>query len=178
MISGNHMKTSTVVGVLAAVVIVGGLAWWVYAQQGMAPVAQETATTTPNTTTGSETGGNAQTGTNAGVNVGVTVGAQTYQVTYDGTSFSPKDITIKVGDTVTWTNTSSGNMWVASAVHPTHSVYSGTTLNEHCAGGPSSIAFDQCEGGSSYTFTFTKAGTHRYHDHISASKTGSVTVTQ
>lgn len=174
------MKTSTLVGALAVVVIVGGLGWWVYGQQSMAPATQETATTTPNMPTGTseETGGNAQTGTNAGVEVGVTVGAQTHQVTYDGNSYSPKDITIKVGDTVTWTNTSSGKMWVASAVHPTHSVYAGTTLNEHCTGGPSTTAFDMCAGGSSYTFVFTKVGTHRYHDHISASKTGSVTVTQ
>src|SRR3989344_2788172 len=55
----------------------------------------------------------------------------TVTVTYDGSGFSPKEIVVKLGDTVTFVNASGGKMWVASAMHPTHTVYGGTSLYEH-----------------------------------------------
>ncbi len=91
--------------------------------------------------------------------------------------FTPSSITIKKGDTVTWINNTSGNMWVASAMHPTHTAYDGTTLQQHCpntAGG----AFDECATGNTFTFTFDKVGTWKYHNHVDPSKYGSVTVTE
>lgn len=168
------MNTSTLVGVFVAALLLGGAGWWFYNSNNVGSLAGEQATTTATMPEEhGETGGNAQTGTSVGVTVGTT-----HTVTYSDDGFSPKDITIKVGDTVAWVNNTSGDMWVASAVHPTHSVYAGTSLREHCGSGPSTTAFDQCEGGKTYTFTFTKEGLHRYHDHINASKTGSITVTQ
>ncbi len=112
-----------------------------------------------------------------GVEVDVDTTPTSVAVTYNGTSYSPKDVTIKRGGKVTWTNTGSGNMWVASASHPTHTVYDGTSRAEHCAA-PSVTTFDQCSGGQSYSFTFTKAGKWNYHDHINASAFGSVTVVE
>lgn len=85
-------------------------------------------------------------------------------VTYDSKSFSPASVTIEVGDTVTFTNTGSGSMWVGSDPHPNH-----TDLP----------AFDSLKGlkkGESYSFTFTKAGSWGYHNHLSSSHKGTVVV--
>ena len=98
-------------------------------------------------------------------------------ITYNGDSFSPKEVLIRKGGTVTWVNASGGQMWVASAQHPSHTVYSGTSRQEHCPD-TSGTAFDQCAGGNNYTFTFDKVGTWNYHDHLNATAFGSVTVVE
>jgi len=106
--------------------------------------------------------------------------AQGVTVTYSDQGYSPKEITVSLGTTVTFINESSKKMWVASAMHPTHTAYSGTSLSQHCPD-TTGTAFDECEGGasgSSYSFTFNKEGTWKYHDHIDATKFGSVTVTK
>lgn len=99
-------------------------------------------------------------------------------VTYDGSSFSPSVVVIKKGGTVTFANKSGSNMWIASAVHPTHTVYSGTGISDHCPDAQD-VAFDQCGGETEdFAFTFQKAGTWGYHDHLSASATGRITVVE
>ena len=100
-------------------------------------------------------------------------------VVYTDEGYSPQSVTVPVGGTVTFVNQSSKKMWVASARHPEHTVYSGTSLTQHCPD-TSGTAFDQCAGGASgtsYSFTFNKAGEWKYHDHIDATKFGSVVVT-
>ena len=99
-------------------------------------------------------------------------------ITYDGDSFSPDNVTVPVGTTVTWTNDSSDRMWIGSNEHPTHTRYDGTAASEHCANGTatSPSVFDQCGAGTEYTFTFTKAGTWGYHNHANSSAGGTVTV--
>jgi len=100
-------------------------------------------------------------------------------VTYTDQGFSPKEIAVSLGTTVNFVNRSSDKMWVASAVHPTHTAYSGTSLSQHCPDTASS-AFDECAGdepGKTYSFTFNKEGTWKYHDHINSKMFGSVTVT-
>lgn len=96
-------------------------------------------------------------------------------VTYNGTTFSPAEVRIAKGGTVSWINASDKNMWVGSAAHPSHTVYSGTSLREHCTEG-ATPSFDQCKGGSNYSFTFEKTGTWGYHDHLTPSATGKVIV--
>lgn len=102
---------------------------------------------------------------------------QTVEVSFTDDGYSPRSITIDAGDTVRFVNNSDSNFWPASAVHPTHEVYDGTTLNEHCTAGD--VAFDACgplAPGDSWSFTFNKVGTWNYHDHRTPSFTGSVTV--
>lgn len=91
--------------------------------------------------------------------------------------FTPDDITIKIGDTVKFVNKSTAEMWVASAMHPDHIVYDGTTLAQHCPD-TAGVAFDQCQVGAEYSFTFTKAGTWGYHNHQNAKMYGKVNVTE
>lgn len=96
-------------------------------------------------------------------------------ITYTNTGYSPNTITIKVGETVIFKNQSTNNMWTASGAHPTHFLYSGTSLEEHCPD-VSSTAFDQCGSGNEYSFTFMKSGTWKYHNHLNPSDTGTIVV--
>jgi plastocyanin len=87
---------------------------------------------------------------------------KTVEITSSG--FSPKDIEINVGDTVTWDNKDSKAHWPASDNHPTHTLYS---------------EFDALRGigsGEEYSFTFDKKGSWEYHDHMNPSLTGTITV--
>src|SRR3989344_3271685 len=81
--------------------------------------------------------------------------SQTHTVTYTASGYSPKELQIKQGDTVVFKNQSSTGMWTASAVHPEHAVYSGTSLSQHCPNGTD--AFDACRqipAGGEWSFTF------------------------
>ena len=104
--------------------------------------------------------------------------SKTYEVIYTDSGYSPSTITIKEGDTVIFKNQSNGGIWTASAMHPTHVIYSGTSLQQHCPD-LSNTAFDQCKNegpGTSWPFTFSKKGTWGYHNHASAGKFGKVIV--
>lgn len=99
-------------------------------------------------------------------------------VTYTDGGYSPIALKIKEGETVIFENRSSRSMWPASAFHPTHRVYSGTAINEHCPD-ISGAAFDACKGflpGESWSFRFNKAGTWEYHDHLNPGAVGTIVV--
>jgi plastocyanin len=99
-------------------------------------------------------------------------------VTYGPTGFSPSSVTIPKGGTVVFTAAPGADeMWVASAPHPTHEGYDGTTRAQHCTAGYSGPApFDQCSAGTSFTFTFDKVGTWKYHNHGNTGDYGTVIV--
>lgn len=93
-------------------------------------------------------------------------------VIYSDSGYSPKTITIKVGESITFKNQSSKSMWPASAMHPTHRVYPTT-------GGCLGSTFDACRGvqsGDSWSFQFDIPGTWKYHDHLNPSSSNSGTV--
>lgn len=162
------MKTSTILWILLIIIIIVGLGWWWTAKAPRAaPAALQSDAPAAEQST-------APAGTDQGmVDTGVSPNAT---VAYNGSAFSPASVTISVGGSVTWEDTS-GQMWVASAVHPTHTVYDSTSRAEHCATGYAGpVPFDQCAPGASYTFTFTQAGTWHYHDHLNAGAVGTVVV--
>ncbi|GEM_PF-3152455 len=82
--------------------------------------------------------------------------AATINVSMDGNEFFPGDITIDVGDTVTWTNndlvlhsaTDDGGLWDTGSVSP----------------------------GNSASITFTEGATYSYHCEFHAFMTGTITV--
>lgn len=76
-------------------------------------------------------------------------------------AFSPAAIKVKVGDTVTWTN--------SDQVH--HSV----TADMTSSSAPNSPLFGE---GETYTFKFTKAGTYTYHCMPHPYMHGTVIVTE
>ncbi len=88
------------------------------------------------------------------------------RITFTDTGFTPSVLTVKVGTAVTFVNQSKVSMYVISAIHPTHQVLSG--LNE----GKSVV------NGGTYTYTFSKVGTWKYHNENKPDQTGAVIVTQ
>lgn len=97
-------------------------------------------------------------------------------VSFDGKSFSPSDVTVDAGTTVVFRNDSTSPFWPASNMHPTHTLYDGTSLSQHCASGSSFDACGSVAPGETFSFNFEKVGTWRYHDHLHANRGGSVTV--
>lgn len=99
-------------------------------------------------------------------------------ITITSSGFSPSSLDILVGDTVTFINEDTSSRWPASASHPNHTVYPGSSVSK--CGGDEAI-FDACHGlavDETFEFTFNEIGTWNYHDHLSPSTTGSITVSQ
>ena len=92
------------------------------------------------------------------------VAPKTVTVEYGATGFSPSSVEINVGDTVAFVNKSTGNFWPASNPHPTHTDY------------PEFDAKKNYENGETYSFTFIKAGTWGYHNHLNPAQKGTVVV--
>jgi len=179
------MKTSTIVAVLVAIVVIGG-GWYWYSMQAPAatPSTNTTINTNPNgadyTPPATDTTSNNST-VGADVNAGVTVGSVPTKATvaYTVSGFSPKSVTIQKGGTITFTNQGSGQMWIASAPHPAHTGYDGTSRTQHCvAGYTGATPFDECAAGNTYSFTFTKAGSFNYHNHLGSEDFGTITVVE
>ena len=103
-----------------------------------------------------------QTPSNSMVPIDATATSSVVSLTNSG--FSPSTITISNGDSVTFVNNSSNMMWVASNPHPTHTDLPGFDEKQSIA------------QGQSWTYTFSVAGTHGYHNHINPSNKGVVIV--
>lgn len=102
----------------------------------------------------------------------------TYEVIYTDNGYSLSELKIKVGDTIVFKNQSASGMWTASAMHPSHMVYGGTSMQEHCPDAENDN-FDECKSsqpGESWSFTFKKAGNWGYHNHVKANHWGRVIV--
>ncbi len=97
-------------------------------------------------------------------------------VTYSSDGFSPQRVTVDEGETVVW-ESEGPDMWVASAVHPTHTEYAGSSRSEHCENGDATgPVFDQCRTAQTYSFTFEKEGNWGYHNHVNSAHSGTVVV--
>ncbi|MCR4335830.1 MAG: hypothetical protein NUV57_04815 [archaeon] len=97
-------------------------------------------------------------------------------IIYTDAGFAPNPLTIKTGDSVTWINNSSMDMWPATAMHPTHTAYPGSGIQK-CGTDEEPGIFDACRGiapGESYTFTFNETGEWAYHDHLTPSNFGKI----
>lgn len=87
-------------------------------------------------------------------------------VHYTDKGFDPQVVTIAHGSTVVFKNEGTTGVWVASAPHPAHTDYPGFDAKRSV--GP----------GDSYSFTFQRIGTWKYHDHLNPSQYGSVIVVE
>lgn len=96
------------------------------------------------------------------------------EVNFTSSGFVPKSVEISLGDTVRWINNSSRDVWPATAIHPTHTIYPEKSTDD-CLGS----SFDACAKiapGSTWEFTFNEEGSWNYHDHLNAGKRGTVIV--
>ncbi len=92
-------------------------------------------------------------------------------VSYTDNGFEPKTATIQAGETIRFTNNSSGDMWVASSAQA-GAIYPGQGV---CG----QSVFDVCKAisrGMFYEFTFNERGTWGYHDNTEPIKTGAIIV--
>ncbi len=87
-----------------------------------------------------------------------------YEVVLRDDGFHPSKVTIQEGDTVVFKNATNKPFWPASNVHPTHTAY------------PEFDPKEPIPVGESWEFTFTKAGSYLYHDHIASNLEGEVLV--
>lgn len=157
------MNGNYIWGVVVLVIVIAG--GWFLSQgtPAQAPITDQTSAVTDTTTTTTTSTTTTQTGVT---------------IFYTDQGFSPKSITVTLGTTVSFVNQASNEMWVASAPHPTHQGYDGTTESVHCAPGyTGSAPFDECSASTAYSFIFTKAGDWKYHNHANPSDYGTVIVT-
>jgi plastocyanin len=124
---GDNMNSKVIIGVVVLILIVGG-AWFVLGKNNSSQT-QQPSTTTQTQNQASPTTAQTTVGKNA--------------VTIQSFAFSPATITVKVGDSVTWTNQDSVGH---SATADDNSFDTGV--------------FSQ---GQSKSITFSKAGTFTYH---------------
>lgn len=130
------------------ILIVGG---WFLIRPKQQPAAPSSVSTPPPVESNSSASASAE------------VLTQEYMVAITAEGFSPKEITIKAGSNVTWTNSDKVVHTVNSAVHPTHQVYPPLNLGNIQVGDKKSL-------------TFEAAGIYKYHDHLNPSLTGQITV--
>lgn len=132
------MKKSVIISGIIIILLVISLGVWYFTQQpsySNNPPVNNTSTGNPSDSTG----------------------VQTYNIEISGFAFNPSTLTIKVGDSVTWTNGDSATHTIISD--------SGTELGSQ----PTS-------SGGIYSHTFNTAGTYDYHCSIHTSMKGKVIV--
>lgn len=101
-----------------------------------------------------------------------------HTIVFSGTAYSPREITIKKGDKVTFRNDSEREMWPASAMHPSHAVYPGSSIGK-CDTEEEDQIFDACRriaSGTEWSFVFDQVGAWFYHDHLMPEANGKITV--
>jgi len=136
--------------VMAVVVLIGGGVYALTANK-----KDNTASQTNNSDTSQNPSNDQQSNSSSN-----TAAASTNTVSIENFAFSPPDITVKKGTTVTWTNND-------SSVHTVTEVDSQT--------GPKS---ENLNNDDKYTFTFDTAGIFHYKCSIHPSMLGTVTVTE
>jgi plastocyanin len=87
-------------------------------------------------------------------------------ITLTSDGFSPTELAIKRGETVTFRTTAGKRFWPASNLHPSHALYADFDPKEP-------VAPD-----ASWSFTFDRTGEWRFHDHLAPYYTGTITVTE
>lgn len=91
---------------------------------------------------------------------------RTHIVELRAEGFSPAELTVEEGDTVEFINRSSPTkfFWPASDFHPTHGIY------------PEFDPREPIPQNRTWKFTFTRASSWGYHDHVAPYFTGRITV--
>lgn len=94
----------------------------------------------------------------------IPAGATVITLSRDG--FSPDEVSLQVGDTVAFRSVAGELFWPASNLHPSHLLY------------PEFDPEEPVQPNDVWSFTFTKPGEWKYHDHLAPYFTGVITVTE
>lgn len=103
---------------------------------------------------------------------------KTIFITYTNEGFAPNTIKVPLGGTVVWINDGDRSMWVASDIHPTHTIYPDSGIAK-CGTEEAVNIFDACEerrNGESYSFAFEETGEWNYHNHLRPKDAGTIVV--
>jgi hypothetical protein len=87
-------------------------------------------------------------------------------VTLTSEGFSPAELTVKVGETVTFRTENGKTFWPASNPHPSHTIY------------PEFDPKAPVPANGSWSMTPTRVGDWLYHDHLAPYYTGTIHVTE
>lgn len=87
-----------------------------------------------------------------------------HEISFNGVAYTPANIEIKNGDIVIFKNEGEKKFWPASAMHPDHLIY------------PEFDPKKGIEAGGTWQFKFTKVGKWGFHDHLTPTAYGSITV--
>lgn len=79
-------------------------------------------------------------------------------------NFEPETVTVKKGATLEFKNMDATARWPASNIHPTHTIY------------PQFDPRQPIDPGQSWSFTFNKVGSFKYHDHLIPSIRGTIII--
>jgi len=164
------MKNTKIIISVVVVLLIGGISWWALNKESTSSTGSEQVPPGQ-----FDQGKFDQSG--FGQAQPETSDSQTV-ITYTNQGFSPASINIKKGDTVVWKNESLKDMWPASAMHPTHTIYPGSGITK-CNTAEQPAIFDACapvSPGSSWSFKFLQLGSWKFHDHLSTTNFGTVNV--
>ena len=153
------MNKKVLIGVIAVAGIIL-LGTWAYIMAQPNANNGNTTTTTPSTS--QESTPSSDTSPTTEVPAAKTAAAT---ITYTDEGFMPNMVKIKKGEVITVKNSSTRNLQFSSADHPTHRLDPELNMNV-------------LKPGESGNITVATVGTHGYHDHLDASMTGSIEVTE
>ena len=140
-----------IIGVVV-VVILAIAGWSVYALQNANDRTPETRNVEPNTSAPADS-----------TDETTTTQGESATITFTDDGFTPRDITVQRGTTVTIKNESSESVQFSSDDHPSHRDNSEMNLGT-------------LSPGESTTYTANTPGVWGYHDHLNDSLTGTITV--
>ncbi len=131
-----------VLALVILILIIGVVAYFVFSKKNTAPPTSSEVQSSTDTQPATET---------------------SYTVDLSNDDFSPKNLSIKKGETVTWVNMSDKKATVDSDPHPAHTKYPPLNLGAFAPGEKLSL-------------TFNEVGTFTYHDHFNPKHTGTIIV--
>lgn len=152
------MKTSGIIAAVIAVLVVAGGAFALTRKSSPKPATEQTTQTTADKNQSTTTPTTTDTNTTPEA-----PDSSAATITYTDDGFSPGTLTVKAGTKVTIQNKSTHTIEFDSDPHPVHTTNRDLNVGTVAAG-------------QSMTFTTDKTGTFGYHDHLDASKTGTLIV--
>lgn len=158
MQKSEFKKSKLVVGVALVVVGVVLLVWSLAGKGAEAPANESSQRSNESTSQQSTTG-------KPDKSVLTNNTAQPAEIVFTNDGFSPAELEVTAGTVVTVRNSASTDVQFSSDDHPTHRINQGMNLQI-------------LKPGESATFIAEKVGEWGFHDHLDASFTGVLTVTQ